>query len=59
MRVTPAVKNRVLISVDPGAGPRQDQGLERDQADEPAAGIDDVAVIDRLAIGGLVAEPVD
>ncbi len=35
---------------------RQDQLLERDEPDQPALVIDDVAVIDRLAVGGLVAD---
>jgi hypothetical protein len=43
--------------LDPGQGPGEDQALERDEPDEPALGVDDVAVIDRLAVGGLVAEP--
>ena len=45
--------------LDPGQGPGEDQPLERDEADEPALGVDDVAVVDRLAVGGLVAEPLE
>ena len=37
----------------------EDQVLERDEADQPAIVVDDVAVIDRLAVGGLVAEPLE
>ena len=33
--------------------------LERDEADQPALVVDDVAVIDRLAVGGLVAEALE
>ena len=42
------------------AGPaREDQLLERDEADQPALVVDDVAVVDRLAVGSLVAEPLE
>ena len=44
---------------DHGRAARQDQLLERDEADQPALVVDDVAVIDRLAVGGLVAEPLE
>ena len=37
----------------------EDQLLERDETDQPSLVIDDVAVIDRLAVGGLVAEPLE
>ena len=40
---------------DHGRAPRQDQLLERDEADQPALVIDHVTVIDRFAVGGLVA----
>ena len=62
--------DRLLVLVDPGEddvalhdvldhgrAARQDQPLERDEADQPALVVDDVAVIDRLAVGRLVAEP--
>ncbi len=53
------ITSRCMISVDPGARPGQDQALERDDAEELVAGVDDVAVVDRLAVGGLAAEPVE
>ena len=43
--------------LDPRQGPGEDQVLERDEPDQLALWVDDVAVIDRLAVGGLVAEP--
>ena len=62
-------RDRFLILVDPGEddvvlhdvfdhrrSPRQDQLLERHKPDQPALVIDDVAVVDRLAVGGLVAD---
>ena len=64
--------DRFLVLVDPGEDDvalhdvfdhgrpaRQDQPLERDEPDQPALVIDDVAVIDRLAVGGLVAEELE
>ena len=44
---------------DHGRPARQDQPLERDESDQPALVIDDVAVVDRLAVGGLVAEQLE
>ena len=64
--------DRFLVFVDPGEDhvalhdvfdhgrpARQDQPLERDEADQPALVVDDVAVIDRFAVGGLVAEQLE
>ena len=45
--------------LDAGVGAGQDERLERDLAEELVAGVDDVAVVDRLAVGGLAAEAVD
>ena len=44
---------------DHGRSARQDQPLERDESDQPALVIDDVAVIDRLAVGRLVAKQLE
>ena len=44
---------------DHGRPARQDQPLERDEADQPPLVIDDVAVIDRFAVGGLVAQQLE
>ena len=43
---------------DQGGPARQDQVLERDEADQPSIMVHDVAVIDGLAIGRLVAQAV-
>ena len=45
--------------LDHGRASRQDQPLERDEADQPALVVHDVAVIDRLAVGRLLAEPLE
>ena len=45
--------------LDHGRPPGEDQPLERDEPDQPARVVDDVGVVDRLAVGGLVAEPVE
>src|SRR5579883_1371792 len=45
--------------LDHGRAAREDQPLERDKPDQPPLMIDHVTVIDRLAVGGLVAEPVE
>ncbi len=37
----------------------EDQPLERDEPDQPALVVDDIAVVDRLAVGRLVAEPLE
>ena len=44
---------------DRGRAAREDQVLQRDEADQLAIVVHDVAVVDRLAIGGLVAEPLE
>ena len=44
---------------DHGGPARQDQLLERDEADQPSIVVHDVAVIDGLAVGRLVAEAVE
>ena len=64
--------DRFLVLVDPreddvalhhvfdhGRPARQDQPLERDESDQPALVIDDVAVVDRFAVGGLVAQEIE
>ena len=56
--VDPAEDDVALHDVFDRGGPaREDQVLERDEADQPSIVVDDVAVVDRLAVGGLVAEP--
>jgi len=45
--------------VDPGARAGHDQAFERDDAEELVLGVNDEAVVDRLAVGGFVAEPVE
>ena len=44
---------------DDGRPAGQDQPLERDESDQPALVIDDVAIVDRLAVGCFVAQEVE
>ena len=45
--------------IDPRSGPGQNQPFERDHAEQLVMVVDDVAIVDRLAVGGLAAEPVE
>ncbi len=44
---------------DDGRPARQDQPLQRDESDQPALVIDDIAIVDRFAVGSLVAQELE